>query len=104
VKLSESFSDPQKLTSVLDLPGNILIVPQATLGGKSKGKQFQYHNNINKEKGKDFYDLFVNLCRKYAGEHETWNKSSLKIVNGTYGMKQVYSTETNGPFLHLIEL
>lgn len=69
-----------------------------------KGKMFQYHNNIEKELGLDYYTKFVNLCKKYASEHPIWSaKENLKIFSGTYGIRQVYSTETNGPNLHLVE-
>lgn len=102
-KLSESENDPNKHISILDLPGDILIIPQATLGGQMKGKMFQYHNNINKDKGLELYNHFVDLCKKATQENEHWSKSERKVEHGTYGIKQVYSTETNGPYLHLIE-
>jgi len=88
------------LTSVLDLPGDILIVPQACLGGKHKGKAFQYHANINKVRGEELYKKFVELCKTKAGPK--WAQKC-KLVHGTYGIKQVFSTTTNGPFLHIIE-
>jgi D-Tyr-tRNAtyr deacylase len=91
------------LFSILDLPGSILVIPQAFLDGKMKGKLIQYHKNIEKDKGLEFYDKLVNLCKKYANEHSKWSTSGNKIFNGTYGIRQVYSTETNGPFFHLIE-
>ena len=106
VKLSET--DDEKHVSILDLPGDILIIPQATLGGRIKGKMVQYHGNIEKDKGRDLFAKFIDLCKKQAGDHETWKKACLdckvKIVNGTYGIRQVYSTQTNGPYLHLAEL
>ena len=70
-----------------------------------KGKMMQYHYNVGKDLGFELYEKFVGLLKKYANENESWSKSadSLKIVNGTYGIKQIYSTETNGPFMHLIE-
>ncbi|CAF1054415.1 unnamed protein product [Brachionus calyciflorus] len=103
-KLSEPDNDPSKHIPILDIPGDILIIPQATLGGKIKGKVFQYHYNVNKDLGFELYSKFIELCKKYAREHPVWSKNSnLKIVNGTYGIRQVYSTETNGPYLHLIE-
>jgi D-tyrosyl-tRNA(Tyr) deacylase len=97
-------AESSKLKSILELPGSILIVPQACLGGRIKGKMVQYHTNISKEKGLGFYEKFCNLCKKYAGESREWNAGKdLTIHNGTYGIKQVYSTETNGPFFHLVE-
>ena len=104
VKLSEHNDDPSKLTSVLDLPGDILIVPQACLGGKHKGKAFQYHNNINKVRGEELYVKFVELCRVKTSSKQMvkWTEKC-KLVNGMYGIKQIYSTVTNGPFMHIIE-
>lgn len=78
-------------------------MPQATLGGKMKGKMFQYHNNVSKDLGFELYNKFVDLMRKSAKQNEKWSKINCKIENGTYGIRQVYSTETNGPYLHLIE-
>jgi len=50
VKLSYC-EEQKKRFSILDLPGDVLIVPQATLGGKMKGKVIQYHANIDKTEG-----------------------------------------------------
>jgi len=95
VKLSEK--SPGKLASVLELPGDILVVPQACLGGKHKGKAFQYHGNVNKARGEELYARFVELCRARA------DSAKCKLASGTYGIKQVYSTVTNGPFMHILE-
>ena len=62
VKLSET--ENGKHVSVLDLPGNILIIPQATLGGRVKGRSMQYHSNSGKEEGLELYSQFVTLCKK----------------------------------------
>ena len=102
IKLSEQLENPSKLTSVLDLPGDVLIIPQACLGGKMKGKNFQYHYNINKTKGQELYDKFVTSCQAKANQNANWKKGC-KLFSGTYGIKQIYSTETNGPFMHIVE-
>ncbi len=70
-----------------------------------KGKMIQYHYNVSKDTGFELYEKFISLCKKYTSENENWRKSAskLKIEHGTYGIRQVYSTETNGPYLHLIE-
>ncbi|CAF98708.1 unnamed protein product, partial [Tetraodon nigroviridis] len=44
-------ADSGKLSSLLELPGSLLIVPQATLGGEAKGRAVQYHTDISKEDG-----------------------------------------------------
>lgn len=97
LRLSES--DSGKMVSVLDLPGNLLIVPQATLGGKAKGRAMQYHNNISKEDGLRLYSDFVSLCEKELMA----TVSGMTVKHGTYGNRQVLKLDTNGPFTHLME-
>lgn len=95
VRLCESASG--KMVSVLELPGSVLIVPQATLGGKSKGRAMQYHNNINKEDGLRLYSAFVDLCEKELSSRE------VQVKHGTYGNRQVLKLDTNGPYTHVME-
>ncbi|CAL1575348.1 unnamed protein product [Knipowitschia caucasica] len=87
-----------QMSSVLDLPGSLLVVPQATLGGRAKGKAMQYHNNIPKEQGLRLYQAFVALCQKELGP-----KENVGVKSGTYGNRQVLNLETNGPYTHLME-
>jgi D-aminoacyl-tRNA deacylase len=101
VKLSEI--DNNKHVSIVDLPGDILIIPQATLGAQLKGKSYQYHGNIEKEKGFILFNKFIELLEKNCKENTKWLEAGKTIQNGTYGNRQIYSTETNGPYLHLIE-
>ncbi|XP_064622824.1 D-aminoacyl-tRNA deacylase 2-like [Lineus longissimus] len=103
VRLS-SQSEVSKLVSVLDLPGSVLIVPQATLGGKMKGKQMQYHSNIDKTEGKELYTLFAEKCIEALQESEKCQESGCEVKFGTYGNRQVLSIDTNGPYSHLIEM
>ncbi|KAM9340999.1 D-aminoacyl-tRNA deacylase 2 isoform 2-T2 [Symphorus nematophorus] len=95
VRLCET--DSGKMVSVLELPGSVLIVPQATLGGKAKGRAMQYHNNISKEDGLRLYSSFVSLCEKELTAAET------TVKHGTYGNRQVLKLDTNGPYTHLME-
>lgn len=92
-------SDAGKMTSVLELPGSLLIVPQATLGGRAKGKAMQYHNNISKEDGLRLYSAFVSLCEKEL----TAAAAGVTVKHGTYGNRQVLKLDTNGPYTHLME-
>ncbi|XP_062508607.1 D-aminoacyl-tRNA deacylase 2-like [Corticium candelabrum] len=90
--------------SVLDIQGDILVVPQATLGGKIKGRAVQYHGNIAKDDGQQLYDEFVSLCNKEVSESSTSGDSQHQQVHhGSYGNRQVLSIVTNGPFTHLFE-
>ncbi|XP_034531515.1 D-aminoacyl-tRNA deacylase 2-like [Notolabrus celidotus] len=104
LRLSET--DSGKLVSVLELPGSVLIVPQATLGGKAKGRAMQYHNNINKEDGLRLYDTFVSLCQKElnaAAAASGGSEAEVTVKHGTYGNRQVLKIDTNGPYTHLME-
>ena len=86
------------MKTITDLPGDILIIPQATLGGRLNGHRFQYHHNINKDAGLEFYNKFVSDLRTLC------SKTTENVVHaGSYGIKQIYSCETNGPSMHLIE-
>lgn len=100
MKLCETESG--KYTSVLALPGSILIVPQATLGGKPKGKGMQYHGNIGKDEGLKLYDSFVSLCQSELSACKN-SDTVTEVKHGTYGNRQVLKLDTNGPYTHLME-
>ncbi|KAL8622890.1 hypothetical protein ACOMHN_027011 [Nucella lapillus] len=102
VRLSEG--DNGKLVSVHDLPGDILIIPQATLGGTPKGKIMQYHKNIAKEEGQQLYAEFVSIFQKTYERSEKCAAAGTIVRFGTYGNRQVFSCQTNGPYTHLIEI
>ncbi|XP_065680926.1 D-aminoacyl-tRNA deacylase 2 isoform X1 [Hydra vulgaris] len=96
-----------KRVSILELPGDILIVPQATLGGKVKGKVvhiFRYHNNIDKEAGEVLYQRFVDHVKEVFEENRIHLPNECSVKNGTYGNLQVLSMETNGPYTHVIDM
>ncbi|KAJ7407843.1 putative D-tyrosyl-tRNA(Tyr) deacylase 2 [Pitangus sulphuratus] len=101
VKLSEN--ENGEFVSVLDLPGDVLIIPQATLGGKPKGRKMQYHANIEKEKGFELYSQFVTLCEKELAANAKCVEAGVRVKHGTYGNRQVLKLDTNGPYTHLIE-
>lgn len=96
VRLSED--DTGKRRSVIDVQGNILIVPQATLGGKLKGKAMQYHLNVEKTLGEGLYHKLCQEVRKAVEESTSGN-----VKCGVYGARQVLKMDTNGPFTHIIE-
>lgn len=96
-------SDSGKLVSVLELPGSLLIIPQATLGGKVKGRGVQYHNNISKEDGLRLYSAFISLCEKELTAAAGRSGAAVTVKHGTYGNRQVLKLDTNGPYTHLME-
>lgn len=97
IRLCES--DSGKLVSLLELPGNLLIVPQATLGGRAKGRGMQYHYNISKEDGLPLYSTFVSLCEKELAAAP----AEVTVKHGTYGIMQVLKLDTDGPYTHVMD-
>lgn len=95
VRLCESENGSK---TIVDLPGDLLIIPQATLGGRLNSHRFQYHYNISKETGQEFYDKLVAKLREFCSQ----NKDNV-VHAGSYGIRQIYSSETNGPAMHIIE-
>lgn len=102
VKLSFC-EERNKRFSILDLPGDVLIVPQATLGGKMKGKVIQYHQNIDKGDGKELYQDLVSKINEVVEENKSKVPNECTVKNGTYGNLQVLTMETNGPYTHIID-
>ncbi|KAK7104816.1 D-aminoacyl-tRNA deacylase 2-like [Littorina saxatilis] len=102
IRLSEG--DSGKLTSVIDLPGDVMIIPQATLGGTPKGKVMQYHKNIAKDEGMRLYSEFVSIFQKTYERNDKCLSAGTIVRYGTYGNRQVFSCQTNGPFTHLMEI
>ncbi|XP_037097852.1 D-aminoacyl-tRNA deacylase 2 [Syngnathus acus] len=95
VRVCESPSG--KMVSLAELPGSLLLVPQATLGGKAKGRTVQYHDNIAKEDGLRLYSCLEALCRQEV------TAPGLSVQHGTYGNRQVLHIQTDGPHAHLLE-
>ncbi|KAG7255724.1 hypothetical protein CRUP_011753 [Coryphaenoides rupestris] len=93
------------LVSVLEAGGSVLVVPQATLGGRVKGRAMQYHGNIGKEEGLQLYSRFVSLCQAQLGPAggAQGAGAEAEVKHGTYGNRQVLQLDTNGPYTHLME-
>ncbi|KAL5008554.1 hypothetical protein ScPMuIL_014135 [Solemya velum] len=85
-RLSEN--DDGKRVSVLDLPGDVLIIPQATLGGILKGKVMQYHRNISKEDGAQLYSKFISSCKDTFDTNNKVKCINKTVESGTYGNRQ----------------
>ncbi len=95
VKLCEK-EEGAKRVSAAEGAADVLVVPQATLGGKLKGRALQYHGNVAKEDGERLYEAFCQRLRSREGLG--------KVESGVYGARQVLSSQTNGPFTHVFDL
>ena len=107
VRLSETEGEGEKRVSVADLAGGqVLVVPQATLGGKLKGSRTspvtQYHGNVAKDEGEALYVAFYDKICEVLGEPDPGTTSRVK--RGIYGARQVLSSTTNGPYTHVFEI
>ncbi|KAK7072119.1 D-tyrosyl-tRNA(Tyr) deacylase [Halocaridina rubra] len=97
IRLSED--DSGHRVSICDIQGDILIIPQATLGGKQKGKAMQYHMNVDKTLGEALYHK---LCQGTRTSIEKVSSGNVKC--GVYGARQILNMETNGPYTHIMEV
>ena len=78
-------------------------MPQATLGGRPKGRMMQYQPNIDKAAGLELYTEFVRGCESSVHGHEQCAEAGATVHWGTYGNRQVLNLETNGPSTHIME-
>lgn len=99
VKLSGGYT---RRVSVLELPGDVLIAPQSTLGGRPKGCRMGYHQNLAKEEGRSLYEAFVQNCREILKQSD--HASDRVVRSGVYANKsEGFTLHTDGPFTHLFE-
>jgi len=64
----------KKNISILEGNRSVLIVPQASLAGKPKSKDVQYHNLTNKDEGFELYKNFIQLFQQ-ASENKVKTSS-----------------------------
>ncbi|XP_050340533.1 putative D-tyrosyl-tRNA(Tyr) deacylase 2 [Bactrocera neohumeralis] len=111
---------------------DIMIVPQASLGGKinKKGHSVQFHHLVSKDIGEALYERFCHhfrvargineevvdangvslnaaeegLCTTESNKPEKWVKYDGRVVSGTFGNRQGLFIESDGPFTHTFDL
>jgi D-tyrosyl-tRNA(Tyr) deacylase len=118
-----------KPTSLVEDPTiSLMIIPQASIAGRVKGKTAQYHAQAKKETGQELYNLFVSSLRKVllpteildkldgngemvlAKEEEGKSEKaalvgfSRSVLNGTYGNTQSLSFDSQGPMTHVLDI
>jgi D-aminoacyl-tRNA deacylase len=96
-----------KACSIQDVPCDVLIVPQASLAGKIKQKNVQYHSLIEKSEGEIIYSLFVELMKNSIHEKSKFQLILIKqgsLQSGVYGNRQGLKFNSEGPFTHTFEL
>ena len=93
----------RKRMSVLERRGDVLVVPQFTLGAKLKGRNnsLQYHGNVDKADGER---LFAAFCAALAALVREEGGGEARVVGGAYGARQRLAMDTDGPFTHTLQL
>jgi len=91
-----------------EIQGDLLLVPQASLGGKLKGKAFQYYSLIGKEEGANLYQGLIQALIKLSKEQDEGISADAenrigKVRYGTYGNQQALQFNSLGPFTHTVE-
>ena len=94
VKLTEVKEGEKRVA--LTSSSEVLVVPQATLGGRLKGNSVQYHGNVKVEDGARLYDMFCSGLAKKLGQE--------RVKRGMFGARQILSTVTNGPYSHTFDI
>ena len=107
----------RKRMSVLERRGDVLVVPQATLGAKLKGRRgnnsLQYHGNVDKADGERLFAAFCAALKSLveendAGEvpesHGSQGLLGPRVVGGVYGARQRLTMDTDGPYTHTLQL
>uniref|UniRef100_A0A6B2LMN5 D-aminoacyl-tRNA deacylase n=1 Tax=Arcella intermedia TaxID=1963864 RepID=A0A6B2LMN5_9EUKA len=85
--------EEKKKRPIEEVGGDILIIPQASLGGKIKQKNLQFHGLIDKPRGLELYQQFIDECILLT---KTLNIKS-EVRHGTYGNRQGLHFVSNGP-------
>ena len=89
---------------ILGLPGNVLIISQATPGGESKRRNMEFITlTLEKREGLERYSQFVTLSEKEFAANTKSAKAEIVVEFGTYRNRQVLKLDTSGPYTHLIE-
>ncbi|XP_062378303.1 uncharacterized protein LOC134067195 isoform X1 [Sardina pilchardus] len=90
-------------SSVLDLPGSVLIVPQDSLTGTLKDNKFQYLQRIDASHGQRLYNSFVSLCERALASSSRCVEAKCVVKHGVYGQKQSIFLNSEEPLTHIVE-
>ncbi|KAA0196827.1 Ubiquitin protein 5 [Fasciolopsis buskii] len=96
-------SGSERLCSLIELPGDLLIVPHFCLAGKLKQNAFQYHSAATKESSEMLYNSLVATCESFLLSFPSWSESC-KLRYGTFAIRQDLSVESHGPFFHVVDV
>eukprot|EP00055_Hartaetosiga_balthica_P003132 m.6631 g.6631 ORF g.6631 m.6631 type:complete len:185 (-) comp2624_c0_seq1:126-680(-) len=88
--------------SILSKKRDVLLVPQAPLGGKMKGRQLQYHDNINKDIGQELFQQLIEEFRQQIAKDDA--EGEISFLHGTYGgIQRMKDASSDGPWTHTFD-
>eukprot|EP00164_Ancoracysta_twista_P010198 GFYU01015318.1.p1 GENE.GFYU01015318.1~~GFYU01015318.1.p1 ORF type:complete len:206 (+),score=29.09 GFYU01015318.1:46-618(+) len=89
-----------KPVGLSECAADVMVVPQASMGGILKGKAFQHHRNLEKDVGEKAYSMFVSKLEDAL----KGSSPSRSVVCGTYGNRQALDIESAGPMSRFFEI
>ncbi|CAJ1074522.1 uncharacterized protein LOC117806362 [Xyrichtys novacula] len=96
--------DTRHLVSILDLPGNVLFVPQDSLVGElMPKKRMQYKAGCELWWGSQLFSNLVSTCRELMAGSVKSAKAGVKVEQGIYGQKQEIVLNSMEPMTVLLE-
>lgn len=90
-------------SSVLDLPGSVLIIPQDSLTGTLKDDKFQYLQRCVASQGLRLYKSFVSECERALSSSKKCVEAKCVVKHGIYGQKQTIYLTSEEPLTHVVE-
>eukprot|EP00760_Papus_ankaliazontas_P004283 PhM_4_TR11773/c0_g1_i1/m.25418 len=115
-------SDPSvrvPTVSVGERKVDVLVIPQASIAGKIKGKAIQYHGQAPKEDTQKMYEAFCAQLRHGLGAVLESDANGVPlvggsgeaaaaagqpiVVSGTFGNRQALKMDSPGPMTHFFE-
>ncbi len=80
---------------------DLLVIPQACVGGRPKGRALQYHALAERAAGRELYDAFVAELREQAAA--VAGAGGCRVACGTFGNLQGLSMTSRGPSTHVLD-
>ncbi|XP_038130088.1 uncharacterized protein LOC119775971 [Cyprinodon tularosa] len=98
------FRKDRHTVSVLDLPGNVLLVPQDSLVGESlANRRMHYKEGCEPWRGAQLFSNLVDACRRLMSDSIKCSNEGMKVEHGVYGQKQELIFESLEPQSLLLE-
>lgn len=90
--------------SLLDLPGNVLFIPQDSLVGEpAPKKKVQYKGMCEPWWGAQLFSNLVSTCMDLMSDSVKCKKAGVKVEQGVYGQKQEIVLNSVEPLTLLLE-